>query len=374
MRFGATAPLPSTQLHAAPPSVRKAALRRYDAYLDEGAEHCATPAAWRKAVLDSPEFATLRTDSQRTLTGVVWRLTCTADWTVHTSRLGWDSLAEQLGCSRRTVARWLAWLRDHRWLVWVEKGSTPRWRKRAVQRVLDAAARHAGVEAGDRQPVYLLTVPQPLGRDDQDLDEPTTGGEESSSSPNGYGLCGVEELVTPTPSGVVVHLPFSRASRSTPRELTDFTLRTVPRTGQGRLKAVEILRDQVVPAHPLRRVGPRRVRAMLRVFFEAGWSARDVQFALDHSPTGRPHGFSQAVRAPAGWLRARLELWTDASGAPLPSRTATAQASLAASRARAAADRARAAEDRKLRVAAADHEGFQSARAALRDAARRGLR
>jgi len=71
----------------------------------------------------------------------------------------------------------------------------------------------------------------------------------------------------------------------------------------------------------LRRLSPQHVRWLARVWFQSGWTPADVIHALDHEPSGRQHGYVQAVRSPAGWARARLALWLDSSGRPLPSRS-----------------------------------------------------
>lgn len=371
--------------------MRGAALRRYDGYLDEKTVHCSSPATWRRLVLESAEVAALRADSRRTLTAVVWRLTCSADWTVHTSRLGWDATAAELDISRRTLARWLAWLRKQHWLTWVEHGSTPAYRPRLVQKVLEASARHTGAHAGDRQPVYLLVVPNPDPHPCSPAVE-TAGCSNASSSarelrsvpqplgpepvlasptrPNGCGLSTGEDG-TPTPKGLSRSLPLTRARDfATPRELSDLTLRTAPQTRRGRLKAVEMLREPAAPGHALRRLTPRHLRHLLKAFFDAGWTARDVQFALDHDPSGRAHFHATQVRSPAGWVRHRLSLWC-IEGFPGPSMTQRAEQRAAAAREHVAAYRALEEQARARAVRSEASSEYQSARAELRKLRRR---
>lgn len=51
---------------------------------------------------------------------------------------------------------------------------------------------------------------------------------------------------------------------------------------------------------------------LARPFLAAGWTARDLDYAIDHGPDHQPHTWTWDVpdiRSPAGWLRARLEPW-----------------------------------------------------------------
>jgi hypothetical protein len=68
----------------------------------------------------------------------------------------------------------------------------------------------------------------------------------------------------------------------------------------------------------LRSLSREHVASIIRPFVAAGWAPGDVLGAVDHEPTGRPHGYAREVRHPAGWLRHRLSLWLDGT-APLPS-------------------------------------------------------
>jgi hypothetical protein len=61
---------------------------------------------------------------------------------------------------------------------------------------------------------------------------------------------------------------------------------------------------------------------LARPFARSGrYTAQDLAWAVDHAPAGPQHRWTRDVRSPAGWLRKRLELWLDASGEPLPSRS-----------------------------------------------------
>jgi hypothetical protein len=55
-------------------------------------------------------------------------------------------------------------------------------------------------------------------------------------------------------------------------------------------------------------------------FLAAGWTPRDLLYAIDHPPGDHgQHRLSAKVRHPVGWLRWRLGLWLDADGAALRS-------------------------------------------------------
>ncbi|MCY1141532.1 hypothetical protein OWR29_26340 [Actinoplanes sp. Pm04-4] len=73
----------------------------------------------------------------------------------------------------------------------------------------------------------------------------------------------------------------------------------------------------------LRRVGPDRLRAQLRKWFEADYTPKDVEYALDHSPSGGWHESSTLTprdepRVIENWVSRRLRAWLDDDEVPLP--------------------------------------------------------
>lgn len=92
------------------------------------------------------------------------------------------------------------------------------------------------------------------------------------------------------------------------------------------------------------------------------WTPRDVLYAIDHQPGGRPHPAGR-VRNPAGVLRYRLERWKRADGSWLPSPSQARAAAAAARRQEQADRRAEAA-----RAAAAATSNWDGAAAAARAA------
>jgi hypothetical protein len=60
------------------------------------------------------------------------------------------------------------------------------------------------------------------------------------------------------------------------------------------------------------------VRHILRPYLAAGYTPGAVLHCIDHEPSGRCHGYTAAVRHPAGWLRSRMSLWVSPAGVPVP--------------------------------------------------------
>ncbi len=96
----------------------------------------------------------------------------------------------------------------------------------------------------------------------------------------------------------------------------------------GRLRAEDAtLRD--------RRLSRRSLRHVLRPWLVAGWTGRDVEWALNHRPEGGtyPYAFahSDQLRNPAGFLIHRLRQWNDPAGTipPGPCSSTTTRSSTA---------------------------------------------
>jgi|SRR5271166_925439 len=91
------------------------------------------------------------------------------------------------------------------------------------------------------------------------------------------------------------------------------------------------------------------VQHLARPFLSAGWTAGDLQFAIDHDPGGRQHPYPVAsVKHPAAWIRHRLRQWIQPPDHQLawvkarPLESASQQRTAAAARARARAGQLRA--------------------------------
>ena len=70
-----------------------------------------------------------------------------------------------------------------------------------------------------------------------------------------------------------------------------------------------------------RLISDRHLRHLCRDFLLAGWSARELLYALDHKPDGSQHPYTYNaadLRVPAGWIAHRLRFWRTTGGSPLP--------------------------------------------------------
>lgn len=73
----------------------------------------------------------------------------------------------------------------------------------------------------------------------------------------------------------------------------------------------------------LRRVGPDRLRMLLRRWFDADYTPKDIIYALDHLPTGELHETrtptpSEKPQVIETWVVRRLRQWLDLDEEPLP--------------------------------------------------------
>lgn len=102
----------------------------------------------------------------------------------------------------------------------------------------------------------------------------------------------------------------------------------------------------------------RAVRSAVREWFAAGWSAADIEHALDHRPDGTRHRHTEDVRSPAAWLAWRLGLWRSADGSVLPPHSAELAKR---AEAHAAAQAARREQLAKVRAQAANYPAKASA-------------
>ncbi len=317
------------------------------AALPVGSTVARSQAAFYPAVAEHPDTAALRAHARENLTRLSWVLSSMACWEDRTVRPTWSVLQARTGLSRRSVARWLAWLRSRGLLGIVEAGTTPRFAPMA----LAAGARN-------RASVYVLCVPQ------------TARGE-----PRRVGTA--QETGTPTLLGLEVKAPYPRAranrppanpsaqpkERSKNEARPDWSPTMITRSRADRLALAEALRAHALALRPL---SGRALRSLLRPWTgrpELGWTLNWVLHALDHTPDGQPRTHTAPVRAPDGWLRHRLSAWLDEHGQPLPSPSVAA----------AAAEQTRRAEAARRRAGRAEHDAQAAADRAfgrlVRDAA-----
>lgn len=270
---------------------------------------------WVRALLASSWFSQRRRDSARRVRMLAAALARHADWEDHTSWPTWQRLLDATGWARSTMSSWLAELQRLGWLLRIEHGSTPQFRPMALQHV-----------EGNRAAVYQLRVPSSAA--------PATA---AGAAENGT-------TRTPTtPSNSLIsrnHVVPSRARKIIPNFDPNVQVRAEkdgpagPRLDEGRARffdhRVPTGRAQMLAAaaelraadRALRRLSPRWIRALMRAWWQRGWTNADVLHALSQAPaTGgsRPSDCCPAdqLRRPDGWVKHRLSRWCDASG-PLP--------------------------------------------------------
>lgn len=264
---------------------------RIHAAVPEGHQRPHTIAAWQRHLDQHPALQGLRADAERNARAVLWALARLTDRHTLTARPTWAILMARTGLSRSTIASWLAWARRNRLIGHVEQGSTERFRP--GQDPLDI---------GNRAAVYVLLTPRP--------------------APSEHPQTTTRETRTPSrpPTGPRT-LPRTHARaenmRAALRTAGDSSDTTSTSTQAQRLAAVRLMQFRSPVA---RLVSDRHLRHLCRDFLLAGWSAREILYALDHLPTGEQHKYAyQAadLRVPAGWIAHRLRFWRDASGSPI---------------------------------------------------------
>ena len=79
-----------------------------------------------------------------------------------------------------------------------------------------------------------------------------------------------------------------------------------------------IIRPAALRTWPLRGVSDGWWTHLTRPFLAAGWSSKEITWAIDHDPGGKAHRERLAnVRHPVGWLRWRLTAWFESDGRPV---------------------------------------------------------
>jgi hypothetical protein len=124
---------------------------------------------WLAAVTDAA-YAAYRSDAAERRIELAWILAKHTDWRVCTSRCGWALLADRGCVSRRTVARFIAWLRAENLLGVVSTGRSGMTRPMALTTPTDSSpgvspadgSSSGGSRVSDNEAaVYVLTEPIP---------------------------------------------------------------------------------------------------------------------------------------------------------------------------------------------------------------------
>lgn len=244
---------------------------------------------WWKAILEHPEFAVLRSDSQRTLKRIADLLIWKTDRRTMTSMPTWKLLAKLAQVNRSTVARHIATLRSWGLLGVVATGRLGESVPGQPPTPNDAA-------------VYVLCTPLPTPRQKPPVD--------GNRTPI---LLTEERRNNPT---------YARTRNAKPGPIypgnAPVTAKTKTVARHRRILAAQEMQNR---AFPLRRISARHLAQVCRPFFEAGWTLSDVLRAIDQRPDGSrwPHDGATGIRNVAPWLSRRLSVWMPHDGSPLPS-------------------------------------------------------
>ena len=287
--------------------------------LPKNATRAKTQQTWLEAVYQSEMFMHKREDGLQTIFAVAKILAFHAEWATMTTRPTWAILMERTGKSRRTIARALAELRDAGLLGIVSGGSTPETRPMALSHI-----------EGNLASVYVLAVPSPL--------TVIPGEAQDSSRP-------VDKDGTPTGLTLVESNPYTHAREKNPHEplrgtTSDGASRNddsqpwrtgplwpshvTPKRKEERWAAGFALRFRLGKHAP---ISDKALAAICSKFYFAGWTNRDVLYAIDHIPEGKPwpHDGATGVRNIGAWLIYRLKAW-QADGTVIKSLTQREQA------------------------------------------------
>ena len=297
--------------------------RRPKSVLPPGAVVAGSRAAWLATVSEHPDVEALRADGRRNVLAVASWVARRADPDKLVSRPLWEALADRTGLSVRSAARWLAWLHQRRLLATVTHGVSAGMRPAVL----------AGTDTGGLAAEYLLCHPRPAAGlpPRPPAGSRTNRGDETSP---------VSEQITVTPprnspserfqdacaqAGARARTALRAVANLIDKPTQDQPTTTSPpwpmvapartRTEQlalcARLQAEDAtLRDP--------RLSRRALRHVLRPWLAAGWTARDVEWAINHRPEGGlwPYAFqdSRQLRNPAGFVVHRLHQWTSQTG------------------------------------------------------------
>jgi hypothetical protein len=227
------------------------------------------------ALVRDPALGELRSDRRAHVLEVARVLARFASWEDRTTRPTRARVCELADVGVTTWKKCRLWLEDRGYLGTVRKGRQALYR-RVLPAVLDNDRNDAAV--------YVLAIPRPP-----------------------------ERQAPPAPPGTPVTRP-PTSSRSEPG--TDHT-REAPRN-DGKPAVPPALLEGAV----LKNLSDRAAAHFWRPFAAAGWTPRDLLFAIDHRPGGEQHRRDlHDVIYPAGWLRWRLALWLDDAGQPVASRS-----------------------------------------------------
>lgn len=295
------------------------ALHRGRALLHMHARLADSQTQWLRDVDDHIRNLALRSDASTTRRAIARIIGFNAEWTdLVTRTLTWNTIATQLGVSRRTVARHLKALHEDGFLGRVAAGRSATAKQ---------AAGWTGPEAQENDaPVYALTLPieEPV---DTNVTPPTSRGPKESpartrarNTPPGAAARPIRDEVPAAGGGNEAPVPASPAPPAWPAHAP-------AKRKDERLQAALALQARIPP---LRKISAKHLASVTRDFMLAGWTIHDLHHALDTRPDGQAHGhfvdghwvpYTGADGIPATrfghFLRFRLTHWRTHNGQPL---------------------------------------------------------
>lgn len=290
----------------------------------------------------------MRADGQRNRLRTMAYLIARTDYETMTCRPGWDSIAEAVGCHRRTIARYLAEFEAWGLLGRVAGGRQARY-----------AAPGPDGEKINEAAVYVLCVPSPLallrGEQKPAVDINATPPALGGSHLKEKDLTHTRARENEPPSDVATPRllnPGAASGATTPPvpwrpEVRWPAHRTTSRKIQRQAAASEIW----YRTFALRCLSIKDLASICRDFFLAGWTVADILHALDWKPDGTPwpHSGAPETREPGrirGWVKNRLAAWRTVEGEPLRSKDQQAAAQTAALKRGQALERRRLEKER----------------------------
>lgn len=277
-----------------------------------------SPTQWIQTVEERIDITTRRADFRATFDKVCDALSYALNSDTGTLRITWAALAQLANTSISSIQRVLRLLKEHQLLTVIASGRS-------------ATMTPKGQEKKNLAPVYGLTVPTPPPSPDQERDNSFYDG-------NGY------LFVTDCPSPLrdekisyhraineglfhqfckqryALYAHTHRETLEKKRQGLEDSYPTIKAKKQALTHLVRVLQHHCVD---LRSLSATSITGIVQLFFEAGWTVRDVLYALEYRSDNSAYKTRGAtgMRSVKKWLSIRMDAWTK-SGSVLDSRTA----------------------------------------------------
>ncbi|QOW64764.1 helix-turn-helix domain-containing protein [Rothia terrae] len=273
---------------------------------------------WLQTVEQNVDLSCRRADFTQNFLNICKTLARSLDRSTGIVRITWETLSKLTGTSRATIARVLRTLKAHHLLGVIASGRSAKKTPR-------------GQQQQNLAPVYALLTPTPP--------TPDKGGEDDYFYDENGNL-----FITDTPSPLRDEKISYNKAKATGAFSIFFKQQYALYAATHR-KNLELKRQHLQGVYPTKKAHQQALTHLARVlqhhcydlramsaraiieatqpFFEAGWSVRDVLYALEYSPTNHPYNTKGAtgMRSVKKWLHLRLNAWLS-QGEILPSRTA----------------------------------------------------